>query len=45
MIEQPAVPTAVDAAEGPNDRSMKMLEYAVSLIAALAAVALAFAGH
>lgn len=45
MIEQTTVTSATQSNDLPDDRSMKVLEYAVSLVAILAAVVLAFASH
>jgi hypothetical protein len=45
MIEQTTVNSATQSNDLSEDRSMKMLEYAVSLVAILAAVLLAFASH
>ena len=45
MIEQSTVRSATTTRNIPEDRSMKVLEYAVSLIAILAAALLAFASH
>jgi hypothetical protein len=45
MIEQQTVQSAAQASDAPDDRSMKVLEYAVSLIAVLAAALLAVASH
>ena len=45
MIEQQTVQSAAQASDAPDDWSMKVLEYAVSLIAVLAAALLAVASH
>lgn len=45
MIEQTAAHPGVEAGDIPDDRSMKLLEYAVSLVAMVAAIALALAAH
>lgn len=45
MIEQTTVNSATQSNDLREDRSMKVLEYAVSLVAILSAVLLAFASH